>query len=267
MSLLPDSTANAAAAPALLDVAAIATVPDLAAALKLLWIRAGQPSHRLLQEQTRHHKLPLSRSTISRALRGERLPGKSFTLALVHELGATGAELAQWEVAWEAVALAESRAPAPRPSEVAELRESITQLQQALATQAAELAALREELNRRPSVSSPTPRQSAVVGQPLPSMVAVRLQQQMEGHVAQVVRERVRELADQIVANDPLLTARMLREMEGHVAMTGAEAVKQLADRIVAKDPTIFGRLMRTMEAQVELTGRGAVQDLARRIT
>ncbi|MFB4274607.1 hypothetical protein ACBJ59_04870 [Nonomuraea sp. MTCD27] len=247
-------------------MAAIATLVDMAAALKLLWIRAGRPAHRRLEEESRHDKPPLRRSSISRALRGEGLPNKDFTLALVRKYGVSAAELAQWELAWERVAMAESRAASPRPSEITELRATIAQMQQTMAAQAAELAALRDELNHRPAAAAPEGSGAAGSVTPTSGMVAMAILQQMEGSVAQVARQRVIELADHIVTNDPLLVGRMLQEMEGRIATTSREAIQRLADQILAKDPHLTGRMLQAMEGHVARASRDAIQEMARRL-
>jgi hypothetical protein len=119
-----------------LDLSSVATHGELAARLKTVHVEADQPSLRELERRTRHGKTPLSRTTVSKMLKGGRLPRKTDMLAFLEACGIQNDQMDRWRLAWERVAKLEyglTERPAvltaaAETPEIAELQERISQL-------------------------------------------------------------------------------------------------------------------------------------------
>ena len=129
------------------------SLDDLAACLKHVHLQADRPSYRVLEQQTIHgggllpgtrfKRVRLTRSIISDALNGRKLPGKAFLLTFVDACGIDLENDHRWEEAWDRLAAQHYQAGAALPSadaemerlirENEELRQQFTVLQQAAA--------------------------------------------------------------------------------------------------------------------------------------
>lgn len=101
-----------------LDLASITTRDELAKLLRTVHIRAGQPSLRELEAQTRHGPYPLSKTVVSEMLRGVRFPKKAVMGTFLRACGVPDGDVTRWSSAWERIAglTQGSRLPAvPRP--------------------------------------------------------------------------------------------------------------------------------------------------------
>lgn len=154
------------------------SLDDLAACLKHVHLQAGRPSYRVLEQQTIHgggllpgtrfKRVRLTRSIISDALNGRKLPGKAFLLTFVDACGIDLENDHRWEEAWDRLAAQHYQAGAALPSadaemerlirENEELRQQFTVLQQAAAP--AEGPPCRCPTRRRPVPWRSSPRPS-----------------------------------------------------------------------------------------------------------
>ncbi|MFF4989714.1 hypothetical protein ACFY19_21160 [Streptosporangium saharense] len=274
-----DDLSTVDGAHVLIDVTQVRSLQQLAVALSQLRARTGGVSLRRLEDQTRHGKVLLARETVSRLLRGERLAAKEVTMALVRHLGASDQEVIAWERAWERVAVVNDGMLAPpRRSEVAELRELITELQQTVAAQQRQMDQMRERLTRLEGRTSSTPPEptSASTGlrtdqrRPSRSSSALqwRIQQQMEGLASQAAREAAKELTGQIVSSArSSLEVAVHRQLANEAMQSSREAVKALIGEIVSNArPHLEVTVLRHMENNAALAARDAVNDIVREL-
>jgi hypothetical protein len=96
------------------------TIAEFATCLRMVRLRAGNPSYRTLEQWGERSRIPLPRSTVQDALAGRRLPRKTLVLGLVHACGIPASDR-RWEIAWTRLAGQPSKSTTPR-----------TQLQQRL---------------------------------------------------------------------------------------------------------------------------------------
>ena len=92
-------------------------VASLARCLRALWVKAGMPSHRQVENATRtkggelpHSKLrrvTVGRTTLGQVMKGKLLPPKSFLLTFVEHCGVDLHSDHRWESAWDRIALHE----------------------------------------------------------------------------------------------------------------------------------------------------------------
>ena len=87
-----------------LDLAAVRTPDGLVAMLRLIRIRADNPSVRTLEARTRHSTPPLSKTAVAEMLRGVRFPGKAVMVSFLQACGVPEDAMEPWLRAWERVA-------------------------------------------------------------------------------------------------------------------------------------------------------------------
>ncbi|HYS39570.1 MAG TPA: helix-turn-helix transcriptional regulator [Pseudonocardiaceae bacterium] len=86
-----------------IDPAKITTVAELAAQLRRLRLRAGNPALREIERRAQQRGRQLPRSTLATVLAGDRPPRREVLLALIRVLGAPDAEIPGWVAAWERI--------------------------------------------------------------------------------------------------------------------------------------------------------------------
>jgi hypothetical protein len=86
-----------------LDLAAIRARDDLLAMLRLIRIRADNPSVRTLEARTRHSTAPVSKTVVSQTLRGARFPAEAAMVSFLRACGGPEVELEPWRRARERV--------------------------------------------------------------------------------------------------------------------------------------------------------------------
>ncbi|MFI6522646.1 hypothetical protein ACIBF1_44335 [Spirillospora sp. NPDC050679] len=94
------------------------TWDELVAALKEVRLRAGTPSFRELERRAgKSGSVPLSRTQVSKMLKGGSPPNKARMLSFLSACGVPGPALASWSAAWEELAVADQaqRAAAQAP--------------------------------------------------------------------------------------------------------------------------------------------------------
>lgn len=90
-----------------LDLATVSTRHDLAGLLRIVHIRADQPSTRAVAARTRHYPEPLvslSKTVVSEILNGTRFPRKVALLSFLKACGVHDDSVAPWSRAWERIA-------------------------------------------------------------------------------------------------------------------------------------------------------------------
>jgi transcriptional regulator with XRE-family HTH domain len=87
-----------------LDLASVTTRSELAEFLRIVHLRADQPSFRSLEARTRHDLTPLSKTVVSEMLRGVRFPRKAVMVSFLRACGVPDDHLAPWSRAWERIA-------------------------------------------------------------------------------------------------------------------------------------------------------------------
>jgi len=87
-----------------LDLGAVSTRADLAARLRLVHLRADNPSLRTLEMRTRHSGTPLSRTSVADMLKGARFPRKAVMVAFLRACGVPDDKMDPWQRTWERVA-------------------------------------------------------------------------------------------------------------------------------------------------------------------
>ena len=87
-----------------LDLAAVSTVDELAALLRVVHLRADKPSLRTLAAKTRHDATPLSKTAVSDMLKGMRLPRKAVMVAFLRTCGIGDDRIEAWRLAWDRIA-------------------------------------------------------------------------------------------------------------------------------------------------------------------
>lgn len=249
-----------------IEVEAISSLTEFAAALRLLRVRAGSPTYRQLEAGTRHSKQRLARNTISRAMKGQGLVKKEFALALVRAFGADGSEIGEWERAWERVALTQDSARTPpRPSEAAELREETAALRQMILEQRDDLARLRAAL-ARPSTARAGSTGGASGRGVSPRLAAV-MEHHMEMGLPQAAQEVVKEKAAELAQKLPFLERELIVRMEAAVSDAARAAVEEMAADVARRSSShLEPALLMRMEAYLAEAGREALGDIARRI-
>lgn len=94
-----------------LDLDAALTREQLAACLRIVHRRADRPSLRSLAIKTRHDATPLSKTTVSEMLSGNRFPRKALMIAFLQACGLSDAQIEPWRRAWERIATTGSAQP------------------------------------------------------------------------------------------------------------------------------------------------------------
>jgi hypothetical protein len=113
---------------------------ELAECLRRLYVVAGKPSYRTLEQRTAHaggqvpgtrlQRVRLGRSTITDILAARKFPGKAFMLTFVEACGIDPESDRRWAQAWDRLALADAPVPSPAADdEIARLRQQNTDLQ------------------------------------------------------------------------------------------------------------------------------------------
>jgi hypothetical protein len=148
------------------DPTAAETIGDLAACLRHVHVRAGKPSYRDLEQKTIHDRGPLpgtrfnrarlTRSIVSDALNGRKLPGKAFFLTFVSACGIDLESDHRWEEAWDRLAARHYLGAASPPSTDAETQR---------------LARENEELRRKLAVLQQAADSASGTGASLPDVV------------------------------------------------------------------------------------------------
>ena len=87
-----------------LDLGAVSTRADLAARLRLVHLRADNPSLRTLEVRTRHSGTPLSKTVVADMLKGARFPRKAVMVAFLRACGVPDDKMDPWQRTWERVA-------------------------------------------------------------------------------------------------------------------------------------------------------------------
>lgn len=91
-----------------LDLGAVSTRADLAARLRLVHLRADNPSLRTLEVRTRHSGTPLSKTVVADMLKGARFPRKAVMVAFLRACGVPDDKMDPWQRTWERVASREA---------------------------------------------------------------------------------------------------------------------------------------------------------------
>jgi hypothetical protein len=86
-----------------LDLATVRARADLVRMLKLIHIRADNPSARTVEARTRHTTAPVSKTVVAEMLRGARFPAKAVMVSFLRACGVPENELEPWRRAWERV--------------------------------------------------------------------------------------------------------------------------------------------------------------------
>jgi hypothetical protein len=81
----------------------VETLAHLAASLRQLRLRAGNPALREIERLGKRHGHPLPRSTVAGVLSGRHKPRRDLLLALIDVLGVRKEDTAGWVAAWEKV--------------------------------------------------------------------------------------------------------------------------------------------------------------------
>ena len=89
-----------------LDLTAVHTRDQLAEALRVIRVRADNPSLRTLVARTRHGETPLSKTAVAEMLRGVRFPRKAVMVTFLRACGVPDDAMEPWRRAWEQVAVA-----------------------------------------------------------------------------------------------------------------------------------------------------------------
>jgi transcriptional regulator with XRE-family HTH domain len=87
-----------------LDLEAVTSRDELVVLLRTVHLRADKPSLRTLENNTRHQSTPLSKTTVSEMLKGERLPRKAVMVAFLQACGVPDGLIEPWQRAWERIA-------------------------------------------------------------------------------------------------------------------------------------------------------------------
>ena len=129
-----------------LDLTAVRARDDLLAMLRLIRIRADNPSVRTLEARTRHSTAPVSKTVVSEMLRGARFPAKAVMVSFLRACGVPEVELEPWRRAWERVVAENAPGEPPSPAEPTEASQLQHQVEQLMA----ENERLRLQLSEKP---------------------------------------------------------------------------------------------------------------------
>jgi hypothetical protein len=85
------------------DLTTITTVGELAAQLRRLRLRAGNPALREIERRAQQRGRLLPRSTLAAVLAGDRPPRRDLLLVLIRVLGVPETEIPMWVAGWERI--------------------------------------------------------------------------------------------------------------------------------------------------------------------
>lgn len=87
-----------------LDLTSVSSRDELAALLRVVYVRADKPSLRDLEVRTRHGETHLSKTVLSEMLRGVRFPRKAVMVTFLRACGVQDDHLEAWRRVWERIA-------------------------------------------------------------------------------------------------------------------------------------------------------------------